>query len=70
MKFVEAIKAFFGWIRRMLEDGDGVPSSKRVQSWFLILFGCVLALTGYEWNIVGVCFGAGLGLQGVTAFQR
>ena len=64
------MKAFFGWIKRMLEDKDHNPSSKRVQSFGLLIFGCILVACKYDWQICTVVFGAALGLQGVTSFQR
>ena len=58
------------WLIAILEDVNGVPSSKRIQSFGLIIFGCILAAASYDFNVVALCFGAGIGLQGVTAFQR
>jgi hypothetical protein len=69
-KVWDAIKRAAVWIRRVLEDADGTPSSKRVQSFGLIIFGCFLAANHYDVNILIVIFGAALGLQGITAFQR
>lgn len=70
MKFIDAMKKFFGWFVRLFEDGNGVPSSKRVQSSVLITCGIILAFAGYGAAEIAVILGAGLGLQGVTAFQR
>jgi len=58
------------WLVRVLQDRDGLPSSKRLQSFFLIVFACILAWEKYDIAIVSVVLGSGLTLQGVTAFQR
>ena len=58
------------WLIGIFEDANGVPSSKRIQSFFLFAFGLVLAMSGLDWQIVAVVFGAALGLQGVSSWTK
>jgi hypothetical protein len=69
-KVLDAIKRAFAWIRKIFEDGDGIPSSKRIQSYILTAFALIVAVTVKDPIITGVILGAALGLQGITAFQR
>ena len=58
------------WIIMILEDKDGLPSSKRIQSFLLFAFGFFLAIKGMDWQIVALTFGAALGLQGVSSWTK
>lgn len=58
------------WFRKLFEDKDGLPSSKRVQSFLLFALGLVLVFMHYPFDLCALTFGAALGLQGVTSFQR
>jgi hypothetical protein len=70
IKIWEAIKRAAIWLRRVLEDAEGVPSSKRIQSFILIAGALVVAFVMKDPVVTGVLLGAALGLQGITAFQR
>lgn len=61
---------FFIWIKGLFEEKDGTPSSKRVQSFLLFILAAVMVFTVGDPVLVGIVFGAALGLQGVTSFQR
>lgn len=66
----EWLKKAGKWILEILETNDGVPSSKRIQSFLLFGFGIWLAFNGVDWQLIAVVFGAALGLQGVSSWTK
>jgi len=61
---------FLLWMKGLFEDKDGNPSSKRIQAFILLGVGIAIAFKTSDPIITSVIFGAALGLQGVTAFQK
>ena len=68
-KVWEAIKKVGAWIRKLFEDANGVPSSKRVMSGVLFCVALVALFRGVELGQFIAVLSAALALQGVTAWQ-
>ena len=62
--------SFLVWLKRLFEDTTGLPSSKRIQAFILLIVGIVIAFTAKDVPLTSVFFGAALALQGITAFQK
>jgi hypothetical protein len=69
-KVWEAIKAALLWIRRIFEDAEGLPSSKRVFGAFLVVSGTIYLFKSGDAVTGGVILGAGLGMFGVSAWGK
>ena len=69
-KVWESIKAAGTWLRKLFEDPNGVPSSKRIMS--AVLFGVAVkaVFSDVEIGQVITLFSAALALQGVTVWQK
>lgn len=65
-----AIKAALVWLRRIFEDADGLPSSKRVFGAFLVIAGTIYLMKSGDAVTGGVILGAGLGMFGVSAWGK
>lgn len=70
VKFWEVIKNAGAWLRKILEDANGNPSSKRIQAFFLIGIAVYIAIKIKDPVITGAFLTAALALQGITAAQR
>lgn len=69
VKIWEAIKGAGRWVRRIFEDSDGLPSSKRVAGLGLIVTGAVYLIASGDPVGAGVLIGAGLGALGVSSWK-
>lgn len=58
------------FLYRLFSDPAGTPSARRVMGCFLIIFGCGLAPFRYNLELVLGLVGMGIGLLGVTAFDK
>ncbi len=61
---------FGKWFVSMLEESPGVLSSKRIQSFMLVIAAIVLAAFRAPTELVATLLSASAVLQGITAFQK
>lgn len=64
------IKNAGAWLRKLFEDANGLPSSKRVMSGLLFLVAMIALFKGAEIGQFIAILSAALALQGVTALQK
>lgn len=69
-KIWSGVKSFCAWIRRVFEEKDGTPSSKRIFGAFLIITGVIYAIKDGDPLTVGILLGAGLGMFGVSSWSK
>lgn len=61
---------FGKWVVGMFEETEGRLSSKRVQSFILIIVAVVMVFTGAGTDKIIAVLSASAVLQGITAFQK
>lgn len=70
LKVWAGIKSAGTWLRKLFEDTNGVPSSKRVMSGVLFLVAMFALFKGVDLGQFIAILSAALALQGVTAWQK